>query len=204
MHRKLWLIRIAAKLEGIKVFENCKRLNDHSSFWNALILISINVTEAFPLCIRKLKGKAIWTVWALLLSWSRRDKWKDSFAILMSLASYITVFSSPQMNPLHSFHLFPLLEELYQNLFFFFFFFMDDSPKKPIPSAVNDKALDFSYALSVFPPSRSDDCAVGPCSPQRQQKLLTNLKYPLTSCFILYITFSCTSDLWFPVPFFQV
>lgn len=58
MHRKLWLLRIAVKLEGIKVFENCKRLNDQSSFWNALIPISINVTEAFPLCIRKFKGKA--------------------------------------------------------------------------------------------------------------------------------------------------
>lgn len=53
-------------------------------------------------------------------------------AVSLSLASYITVVPSPQMNPVHCFYLFPLLEELYQNVSFFLWMILPGS-QFPLP-----------------------------------------------------------------------
>lgn len=115
--------------------------------------------------------------------------------LLHSNTSHFTVFPSPQMNPMQSFYFYCITRRALPKSVLFF---MDDSSRKPIPPAMNDKVLYFSFL-----PLTAHLIKVWRLHSRATHSLATAKKSPtstprcLTSCSVLWplsaalVTFRC-------------
>lgn len=111
---------------------------------------------------------------------SRRDNWQGSCPALLRKASYITIFTSPEMNSLHTFYFYSITRKALPKLSLLFFFFkwmILPGSQFPLPRLIKFPTF---LTPSVLTSSRSDDCTAGLRSPWRQLKILA--KYHSTLC----------------------